>query len=244
MGKRNYQKELDAIIAENEACGIRPRLLVHSCCAPCSSYVMEYLRKYFELTMFFYNPNMDTREEYDRRAAELVRLIRELNADDPEHVIQYVIEDYDPESFEAIAKGHETDPERGARCLSCYKLRLNKTAEYMHEHNSECEKAAALQEDATGIENGACSSYAVLKQNAPFDYFATTLTLSPLKSAEALNDIAEQIAREKKLRSLPTDFKKRDGYKRSIELSHIYGLYRQNYCGCRFSKAEAAANIK
>ena len=221
MGRRNYQKELDAIIADNEKNGIRPRLLMHSCCAPCSSYVMEYLRKYFELTMYFYNPNMDTRDEYERRARELRRLIAELNEADPEHPIDCIIEEYDPESFETIAKGHETDPERGARCLRCYALRLNKTAEYMHKFNLEC-----IYE----VSN---------KSMLPFDYFATTLTLSPLKSAEALNDIAEQIAMQKQLKALPTDFKKRDGYKRSIELSHLYGLYRQNYCGCRFSKAEA-----
>ncbi len=209
MGKRNYQKELDAIITEIDAAGTRPGLLMHSCCAPCSSYVMEYLRTHFKLTMFFYNPNMDSAEEYEKRAAELKRLIGEFNAADPEHSISCVEEAYDPESFERIAKGHETDPERGDRCLACYALRLKKTAEYMKQHRTE------------------------------FEYFATTLTLSPLKSAEALNDISEQLAVSMQLQALPTDFKKRDGYKRSIELSKIYGLYRQNYCGCRFSKAEA-----
>ena len=221
MAKRNYQQELDKIIEEAAKEGIRPRLLMHSCCAPCSSYVMEYLREYFELTMFFYNPNIDSREEYDKRAAELIRLIGELNAADPEHSIECVIDDYDPESFEDIARGHEQDKERGERCLRCYNLRLKRTAEYMAEHNHTCTQRAD-------------------ESLKPFDYFATTLTLSPLKSAEALNDIAEQIAAKRHLKTLPTDFKKKDGYKRSIELSHIYGLYRQNYCGCRFSKAEAA----
>lgn len=214
MQKRNYQKELDAIIAEYEKKGIRPRLLIHSCCAPCSSYVMEYLRKFFDLSMYFYNPNMDSAEEYDKRAAELRRLIDELNAEDPEHLIHCFIEDYDPENFERIAVGHENDPERGARCMLCYELRLRKTAEFMEAHNAGSE--------------------------LPFDYFASTLSLSPLKNAEALNSIAEQIAGQKHLQALPNDFKKREGYKRSIELSAKYGLYRQNYCGCRFSKAEAA----
>ncbi len=221
MLKRNYQQELDKIIAEYEHEGIRPRLLMHSCCAPCSSYVMEYLREHFELTMFFYNPNMDTREEYERRAAELVRLIGEMNAHCPSHKISYLIDAYDPESFEEIARGHEQDPERGERCLRCYRLRLKRTAEYMAEYNR---RWLSLPDDT----------------QRPFDFFATTLTLSPLKSAEALNDIAEQLAIEQHIRALPTDFKKKDGYKCSIELSHIYGLYRQNYCGCRYSKAEAA----
>ena len=216
MQKRNYQKELDAIIAEDEKKGIRPRLLIHSCCAPCSSYVMEYLRKSFDLSMYFYNPNMDSSKEYDKRAAELRRLIDELNAEDPEHPIHCFIEDYDPENFERIAVGHENDPERGARCMLCYELRLRKTAEFMEAHNAWSE--------------------------LPFDYFASTLSLSPLKNAEALNSIAEQIAEQKHLQALPNDFKKREGYKRSIELSAKYGLYRQNYCGCRFSKVENIAN--
>ncbi len=244
MGKRNYQKELDAIIAGDKAKGIRPRLLIHSCCAPCSSYVMEYLREHFELTMYFYNPNMDTQEEYNKRAEELKRLIRELNEADPIHPIKCVIEDYDPQSFDRIAKGHEDDPERGARCLSCYALRLNKTAEYMQKTNQEYAAAAdAAAQSADGCNDRAqsdvCCDEAQHNPAPYYDYFATTLTLSPLKSAEALNDIAEQIAAQKQLKALPTDFKKREGYKRSIELSHIYGLYRQNYCGCRFSKAEA-----
>ncbi|MDO4962440.1 MAG: epoxyqueuosine reductase QueH, partial [Eubacteriales bacterium] len=232
MQKRNYQKELDKIIEENERAGVRPRLLVHSCCAPCSSYVMEYLSRHFDLTMYFYNPNMDSKEEYEKRAAELRRLIGELNAEAASAAagnadgakapaaaggpvshgvpspISCVIADYDPESFEEIAKGHEDDPERGARCLKCYELRLRKTAEFMLHWN----------------------------ENVPFDYFATTLTLSPLKNAEALNSIGEQLAEQYGLKCLASDFKKKNGYKRSIELSKEHGLYRQNYCGCRFSK--------
>ncbi len=221
MQKRNYQKELDQFIGECEKAGIRPRLLVHSCCAPCSSYVMEYLSRYFDLTMFFYNPNMDSREEYEKRASELLRLIGELNAkqQDAEHTpIRAVIADYDPESFEEIARGHESDPERGARCHRCYELRLRKTAEYMEAHNQSC-----------GTDPG----------EPPYDYFATTLTLSPLKDAEVLNSIGEQLAEQYRIKCLASDFKKRNGYKRSIELSREYGLYRQNYCGCRYSKAQS-----
>ena len=215
MNKRNYQKELDQLIRNNEEAGIRPSLLIHSCCAPCSSYVMEYLNRYFDLTMFFYNPNMDSQEEYDKRAAELERLIGELNRKDPDHPILLVTEGYDPEAFEEIAAGHEQDPERGARCHRCYELRLRKTAEYMAAHNAACEKKPELK---------------------PFDYFATTLTLSPLKDAEVLNAIAKQLAEQYNTKCLETDFKKRGGYQRSIELSKEYGLYRQDYCGCRFSR--------
>ena len=229
--KRNYQKELDYLIEQNLAEGVRPRLLIHSCCAPCSSYVMEYLSRYFDLTMYFYNPNMNSREEYDKRAMELQRLIGELNRKAEEQrsggtaedgaplptAIGLIIEDYDPESFEKIASGHESDPERGPRCRLCYELRLRKTAEFMHA----CNQKASL--DASG-------------SSRPFDYFATTLTLSPLKDTEALNEIASQLAVQYQVRALLTDFKKKNGYKRSIELSREYGLYRQDYCGCRFSK--------
>jgi predicted adenine nucleotide alpha hydrolase (AANH) superfamily ATPase len=216
MQKRNYQKELDQIIEKNIAAGIRPKLLVHSCCAPCSSYVMEYLGRYFDLTMFFYNPNMDSPEEYRKRAEELQRLIGELNRTEVlrEHPVRAVIADYDPAAFEQIAEGHEQDPERGTRCRRCYELRLRRTAEYMLEHNRDCPAES-------------------------YDFFATTLTLSPLKDAEALNLIAEQIAEQLELGYLVSDFKKREGYKRSIELSREYHLYRQNYCGCRFSRAAA-----
>ncbi len=235
--KRNYQKELDELIASNLEAGIRPRLLVHSCCAPCSSYVMEYLSRYFDLTMFFYNPNMDSREEYEKRAAELRRLISEMNRKMAEEAadngassdalpgrtpVRLIIEEYDPAPFEKAAHGHESDPERGERCRRCYALRLRRTAEYMQQHN--LQHTDNTQSD-----------------ELPFDYFATTLTLSPLKDADALNDIAEQLAEQYKLRCLVTDFKKKDGYKRSIALSREYGLYRQDYCGCRYSKAARKA---
>lgn len=212
MNKRNYQREMDELLAKNEEAGIRPSLLMHSCCAPCSSYVMEYLAKRFRLTMYFYNPNMDSRTEFEKRASELERLINSMNEKGSD--IELVVAEYEPQEFERIAKGHETDPERGERCHLCYRLRLEKTAGYMSRYNDE-------------------------HPGSGFDYFATTLTLSPLKDAEVLNDIARQIAVQYDEKCLETDFKKRGGYQRSIELSKEYGLYRQNYCGCRFSKAAA-----
>lgn len=210
MNKRNYQKELDLITAQFKEAGIRPGLLMHSCCAPCSSYVMDYLVNFFDITMYFYNPNMDSAEEYYKRAEELKRLINEMGFGES---IKYVIEDYDPENFEKIAVGHENDPERGTRCHLCYRLRLTKTVEYMKRHNA-------------------------LHPDDKYDFFATTLTLSPLKDADVLNSIAEQLAAQYNVKCLATDFKKRDGYRKSVGLSEKYGLYRQNYCGCRFSKNE------
>ena len=218
MNRRNYQRELDSVLDGIKRSGTRPRLLIHSCCAPCSSYVMEYLSRYFEITMFFYNPNIDSVSEYEKRSEELVRLIGEMNQEnigDKEYCPpEYIIEPYDPETFEEAARGHENAPERGSRCLKCYELRLRRTAAYMAAHNAAC---------AAG--NG-----------RPYDYFTTSLSISPLKDAAALNDIAERIAAEYGLKSLPSDFKKKEGYKRSIELSAQHDLYRQNYCGCRFSK--------
>ena len=226
MNKRNYQRELEAVIDSCRRNGVRPRLLIHSCCAPCSSYVLEYLSRYFDITMFFYNPNMDSKAEYDKRSRELVRFIGELNEEHCEESNycppDFVIVDYDPGEFERIAAGHEQDPERGERCHRCYELRLRRTAEYMADFNAAC------------VQNG----------ERPFDYFTTSLSISPLKNAEALNDIAERLADEYGLKSLPSDFKKKEGYKRSIELSAQHGLYRQNYCGCRFSKAAADAALR
>ncbi len=210
MNKRNYQKELDLLTEQFKEAGIRPGLLMHSCCAPCSSYVMGYLAEYFDITMYFYNPNMDSVIEYYKRAGELKRLIREMGLGDR---IRCVIADYEPESFEKIAAGHEKDPERGARCHFCYRLRLEKTAEYMSRHNA-------------------------LHPEDKYDFFATTLTLSPLKDADVLNNIAGQLAVQYNVKCLATDFKKKGGYQKSIELSKKYELYRQNYCGCRFSKNE------
>ena len=203
MNQRNYQKELDKKIQQFEKEGRVPTLLLHSCCAPCSSYVLEYLSQYFEITVLFYNPNIYPPEEYSHRVEEERRLISEMPFKHPVHLIEGV---YDPDEFYAIAKGLEKEPERGARCVKCYELRLR-----------EAGKAA--------LEGG-------------FDYFTTTLTISPLKLAQKLNEIGEQVGEELGVAYLTSDFKKREGYKRSIQLSQEYGLYRQDYCGCVYSKLE------
>lgn len=208
MNRRNYQRELEAVIKENESKSRVPRLLLHSCCAPCSSYVLEYLSDYFEITVFYYNPNISPAEEYEKRAAEQQHLIRELPA---KHPIHLVVGAYEPERFYAVSRGLEQVPEGGERCFRCFRLRLEEAA-----------KMAA--------EGG-------------FDYFATTLTISPLKNAQKLNEIGEELSELYKVEHLPSDFKKKNGYKRSVELSVLYGLYRQNYCGCVFSKRDAEERL-
>ena len=208
MNSRNYQRELEAVIKENESKSRVPRLLLHSCCAPCSSYVLEYLSDYFEITVFYYNPNISPAEEYEKRAAEQQHLIRELPA---KHPIHLVVGAYEPERFYAVSRGLEQVPEGGERCFRCFRLRLEEAA-----------KMAA--------EGG-------------FDYFATTLTISPLKNAQKLNEIGEELSELYKVEHLPSDFKKKNGYKRSVELSALYGLYRQNYCGCVFSKRDAEERL-
>ena len=205
---RNYQRELDRILERLTA---PPRLLLHSCCAPCSSYVLEYLRQYFEITVFYYNPNISMETEYRKRVAEQKRLIAACNEMvGSGYPIAVVEGDYEPEVFYAAAKGKEQCPEGGERCLACYELRLRKTAEL-------------------AVQSGQ-------------DYFATTLTISPLKNAAKLNAIGERLAEEYRIPWLPCDFKKKNGYKRSIELSAEYGLYRQNYCGCVYSQTQSADN--
>ena len=208
MNRRNYQRELEAVIKENESKSRVPRLLLHSCCAPCSSYVLEYLSDYFEITVFYYNPNISPAEEYEKRAAEQQHLIRELPA---KHPIHLVVGAYEPERFYAVSRGLEQVPEGGERCFRCFRLRLEEAA-----------KMAA--------EGG-------------FDYFATTLAISPLKNAQKLNEIGEELSELYKVEHLPSDFKKKNGYKRSVELSALYGLYRQNYCGCVFSKRDAEERL-
>ena len=208
MNRRNYQRELETVIKENESKSRVPRLLLHSCCAPCSSYVLEYLSDYFEITVFYYNPNISPAEEYEKRAAEQKHLIQELPA---KHPIHLVVGAYEPERFYAVSRGLEMVPEGGERCFQCFRLRLEEAA-----------KMAA--------EGG-------------FDYFATTLTISPLKTAQKLNEIGEELSEIYKVEHLPSDFKKKNGYKRSVELSAQYGLYRQNYCGCVFSKREAEERL-
>lgn len=203
MNRRNYQRELDAIIQQNESKSRVPRLFLHSCCAPCSSYVLEYLSKYFEITVFYYNPNIAPKEEYRKRVEEQQRLIERLPA---VHPIRFRLGPYEPEKFYDIAKGLEQDLEGKSRCKKCYRLRMEEAA-----------RQAA--------EGG-------------YDYFTTTLSISPLKNADWINEIGEQLESVYFVRHLPSDFKKRNGYRRSVELSAEYGLYRQDYCGCVFSKAE------
>lgn len=201
MNQRNYQRELDGIIKELESKEQVPRLLLHSCCAPCSSYVLEYLSRFFRITVFFYNPNIYPPEEYGVRAEEEKRLIREMPFVHPVDMLEKV---YEPEEYYRAVKGLEREPEGGARCEKCFELRLYQTA---------------LAAKAGG-----------------YDYFTTTLTISPLKSAPTLNRIGERIGKETGVDFLPSDFKKKDGYRRSIQLSKEYDLYRQNYCGCVYSR--------
>ncbi len=201
--KINYQLKLDEIL-DNIKNGQRvPRLLLHACCAPCSSYVLEYLTEYFDITVFFYNPNITDAVEYQKRADELMRLISEMPK---KNKIDLIICDFSPDEFYSMAEGLEALPEGGARCFGCYGLRLEATARYMQENRSE------------------------------FDYFATTLTVSPHKNAAKLNEIGEELAKKYGISYLPSDFKKKEGYKRSIELSQKYGLYRQDFCGCEYSR--------
>lgn len=201
---RNYQKELEKIIGRLQ--GPAPRLFLHSCCAPCSSYVLEYLRRYFRITVFYYNPNISMEEEYRKRAEEQKRLISAFNEETAFHLIDIVEGDYVPEDFYRIAKGLENCREGGERCFACYRLRLEETARRAAEGR--------------------------------YDYFTTTLTISPLKNAAKLNETGESLAEKYGISWLPSDFKKKEGYKRSIELSAQYNLYRQDYCGCVYSKAE------
>lgn len=204
---RNFQKELDRLLDRLEKNNERgKRLFLHSCCAPCSSYVLEYLRSYFNITVFYYNPNISFAEEYKKRVAEQKRLIEAYNCQNDGYPIAVVEGDYEPEKFYDMAKDLEACPEGGERCFQCYELRLRRTAEL------------------------ACEG--------DYDYFATTLTISPLKNAKKLNEIGEQLAEEYGTKWLVSDFKKKNGYKRSIELSAEYDLYRQDYCGCIYSKQE------
>lgn len=208
MGE-NYQLKLDKELASVTASERTPRLLLHSCCAPCSSYVLEYLSRYFAITVYYYNPNIAPKEEFLHRAEEQQRLIRQMPLC---HPVDCIVAEYDPAEFAAIAKGREHLPEGGDRCTECYRLRLENTAK----------KAAELG----------------------YDYFTTTLSISPLKDAVRLNTIGGELAGHYGVPYLFSDFKKREGYKRSIVLSSEYGLYRQDYCGCIYSKLEAERRNK
>lgn len=209
--KINYQRELDGIISEIEREEKNPKLLLHACCAPCSSYCLEYLCQFFDITVLFYNPNLYPEEEYDKRANEEKRLIEEMNKNLTERKIKLAVSDFESQEFYDAVKGLEKCHEGGERCLKCFKLRLEKTAEYA--------------------------------KNNGFDFFTTTLTISPLKNAQALNEIGEKAGKKFSVRHLPSDFKKKGGYQRSIVLSKDYGLYRQNYCGCVFSKRESEERL-
>lgn len=204
MNDRNYQKEMENIVAMNKERGLRPSLLLHACCAPCASTCLMRLFEAFKVTVFYYNPNITDFDEYNKRVLEVKRLIGAINEEYGSD-IDFAEGEYEPEAFFEMAKGLEGEPEKGKRCHKCYRLR-----EEMSAH-----KAADL-----GCE-----------------YFATTLTLSPLKDAKVLNDIGEELANCYKVKYLVSDFKKKDGYKLSVALSEKYGLYRQNYCGCNYSKA-------
>ena len=198
----NYAREMDKVLAGLAG---RPRLLLHACCGPCSSAVLEQLCRYFEITVLYYNPNIWPAAEYHRRAEELERFVAQAH---PLGVT--VVEDtYDPQDFYAAAAGLEAEPERGERCTACYRLRMRRAAAYAAAHG--------------------------------FDWFATTLSISPHKDAARINQIGQALAAEYGVPHLPSDFKKKNGYLRSLQLSAAYGLYRQDYCGCVFSYRQSAA---
>ena len=201
MNKVNYQKELDRIIDGLGQQGEPPRLLLHVCCAPCSSYCLEYLSEYFDITVYYYNPNISKKEEYLKRLAEEERYI---SVKEFKHPVKLTESTYDPQEFFDAVRGLEKEPEGGLRCRECFKLRLEASAK----------KAKELG----------------------FEWFTTTLTISPLKNAALLNEIGSEMGEKYGVKWLPSDFKKKEGYKRSIELSREYGLYRQDYCGCVFSR--------
>lgn len=204
MNKVNYQNISDEIISKIAKQGRVPSLLLHSCCAPCSSYVLEYLSRYFSITVFFFNPNISPEQEFVKRAEEEIRLVKSMTFKNP---VKVVVGEYDSDSFEKIAEGLENTPEGGERCGKCYRLRLEKTARFAKEKG--------------------------------FDFFTTTLSISPLKNSQVLNKIGKEISENIGVDYFFSDFKKKEGYKRSIELSNQWGLYRQNYCGCVYSKKEA-----
>ena len=199
----NYQKELEKIIESHAANGELPTLFLHSCCAPCSSYVLEYLSEFFKITVFYYNPNIYPDDEYYKRVLEQKEFISRLPA---KNKIDFIEGNFDKERFYDMAKGLENVREGGERCFNCYELRLGEAAKMARE----------------------------LKM----DYFATTLSISPLKNSQKLNEIGLRLADEYKVKYLVSDFKKKNGYVRSVELSKEYNIYRQDYCGCVFSKTE------
>ena len=203
MQKKNYQIEMERELQQLERLGRRPLLVLHSCCAPCSSAVLERLHRAFDLVVYYYNPNISPEAEFRLRSDEQRRLVAQMPLQGD---VQVVEGPYDPENFYARVRGHELDPEGGDRCTLCFEMRLRKTAEYARSIGAE--------------------------------YFTTTLSISPLKDALRLNGIGAALADEYGLKYLYSDFKKKNGYRRSVELSAQYGLYRQDFCGCVFSKME------
>ena len=195
--KINYDKVLENLISKLD---YKPKLLLHSCCGPCSSYVITYLKDYFDITILYYNPNIEPIEEYEKRKQEQIKLINKLNIDS----VDLLDTNYENEEYRKYVVGHEKDREGGHRCHLCYELRLIKTVKLAKENE--------------------------------FEYFGTTLTVSPYKNAQVLNQIGESLSKEYNIKWLYSDFKKKEGYKKSIELSKKYELYRQDYCGCLFSK--------
>lgn len=203
FNQRNFQKELDKFVLKLQEEKEVPTILLHSCCAPCSSHCIEYLSQYFRVTVFYYNPNISYEEEYRKRVEEEKRFIKEFPTKYP---VDFIEGDYDTSKFYDMAKGLEKCPEGGERCFKCYELRLRETAK--------------------------------LAKEKGFDYFTTTLSISPLKSSLKLNEIGLKLEEEYGMKYLLSDFKKKNGYKRSIELSKEYNLYRQNFCGCVYSRVE------
>ncbi len=198
-------KEINSILKSDYT----PTLLLHSCCAPCSTYVLEYLSQYFKITVYYYNPNIYPPEEFNKRIEEQGRLIKNMKF---KNTVSFVPCDYDSEMFYSAVKGLESIHEGGKRCEECFKLRLRKTAEFAKSNN--------------------------------YEYFTTTLSISPLKNSKILNEIGKSLSFEFGVKYLYSDFKKKNGYKRSCELSREYDLYRQNYCGCVFSMKEAEGRNK
>ncbi len=201
--KMNYQLEMEKIIKQETAKNKVPKLLLHACCAPCSSRVLEVLSDYFEITILYYNPNIFPEVEFEKRLTELKRLVKDLKTKYP---VEVWPGRYEPKEFFTMARGHEKDKEGGERCFKCYRLRLEETVKLAKENH--------------------------------FDYFTTTLSISPYKNSRVLNEIGRELAEKYNLSYLFSDFKKKDGYHRSIELSEKYHLYRQDYCGCIYSKQE------
>lgn len=202
--KKNYQLVLNTIIDNIQKDKKTPTLLLHSCCAPCSSYVLEYLSQYFSITIFYYNPNIYPNNEYQKRVEEQKRLISQMKF---KNNVSFLEGEYCPEVFFAMAKGLEDENEGGKRCFKCYEMRLREAA--------------------------------IIAKEKGYDYFTTTLSVSPYKNSEKLNSIGQALEEEFNVKYLYSDFKKNNGYKRSIELSKEYNLYRQDYCGCVYSKAQA-----